>query len=422
MTPQFSEDDWPIVVVGAGAAGLLAAIHASRQGRRALVLETRPVPGAKIRVSGGGRCNLLPSRVELSNYHTSGSPNALRNILFSWPLGEVRAFFERDLGLPLKEESTGKVFPAADRAMAVVHALLGECRRTGVALAGGCRVERISREGTGPFRVELAPRKSGGPSTVRTHRLILATGGLSLPKTGSDGHGLSMAASLGHSVVETHPALVPLLSSDPAWGELAGISLRARLKSVKDGALLEERDGDLLFTHRGFSGPAVLDLSRHFTVPGGERPELHAGWGCCTAADWERLLLSPARKSVAGALRDHLPRRLVDRLMALAHVPQERRSSELSRLERTRLNGFLTSCPLPVKGDEGYGVAEVTAGGIPLEEIFPRTLESRLVPGLHLAGEMLDVVGHIGGYNFLWAWVTGRKAGLAAAEARPLAY
>jgi len=404
---------WPVAVVGAGAAGLLAAIFAARAGVRVLLLETRPVPGAKIRVSGGGRCNILPSRVGLENYHTDGSRHTLRNILFSWPLGEVRGFFERDLGLPLAVEETGKVFPASNSARDVVDALLRECRRTGVTLAGDSRVEVLRRAeapGCPGFLLETA---SGG--RIEAWRVVLATGGLSLPRTGSDGGGLRLARAMGHGMREPYPALVPLRSADPAWLELAGISLPARLRAMDGAALLEEREGDLLFTHRGFSGPVVLDLSRHVTRRAGGTVRLLAAWGGSSAPAWEDLLTVPGRRQVATLLRDHLPRRLIDRLMALAGVSEARATSELPRAERLRLVEMLTACPLPVAGDEGYGVAEVTGGGVPLDEVVPRTLESRIVPGLHMAGEMLDVVGHIGGYNFLWAWVTGRKAGEAAA-------
>jgi predicted Rossmann fold flavoprotein len=403
----------PVVVVGAGAAGLTAAIFAARCGAPVVLLETRPAPGAKIRVSGGGRCNVLPSTVSLDDFATGGSRNTMRNILYSWPLDEVRAFFESELGVPLKVEETGKVFPVSDRSLDVVQALLRECARVGVDLRGPFRVTGIAREDAAEraaFRVE-----STGGATVVARRVVLATGGLSLPKTGSDGGGLEIARALGHSVRETYPALVPLVAKDRAWGALAGVSLRARLRAVAGGRVLEEREGDFLFTHRGFSGPIALDLSRHFAAPGAGEVELRAAWGAIGAEEWDRVLRAPGRRIVSALVRERLPRRLADRLLGLAGVPEGRSTSDLPREERVRLVGALSDCPLEVAGNEGYAVAEVTAGGVPLEEVSPRTLESRVVPGVHLAGEMLDVVGRIGGYNFLWAWVTGRKAGEGAA-------
>ncbi|MGQ9590328.1 MAG: NAD(P)/FAD-dependent oxidoreductase, partial [Planctomycetota bacterium] len=412
----------------AGAAGLTAAIFAARAGARVLLLETRPAPGAKIRLSGGGRANVLPSRAEVSDFSTSGSKHALRKILLSWPLEEVRAFFEAELRIPLKTEPSGKVFPASDRALDVAEALLAECRRGGVELVGEARVVEISRAGGGvggtpgaagsprEARATFLLRTAGG-RVVAAERVVLATGGLSYPKTGSDGGGLEIARALGHSVRETHPALVPLVASDPSWRELAGIALRARLRAERGGKTLEETEGDFLFTHRGFSGPAVLDLSRHFTHSASAGTILRAAWAGRAAPDWERVLGAQGRRSILGIVSDHLPRRLAERLLALAGVPGSRTASELSRAERRRAVEALAACPLAVSGSEGYEKAEATAGGVPLEEVSPGTLESRIVPRLHLAGEILDAVGRIGGYNFLWAWTTGRAAGIGCREA-----
>jgi predicted Rossmann fold flavoprotein len=401
--------------VGAGAAGLLAAIFAARAGLRVAILETRPTPGAKIRVSGGGRCNVLPSRVSLDDFATSGSRNTLRNVLFSWPLEDVRRFFEAELRLPLKVEPTGKVFPVSDSARDVIAALLGECARVGVDVLGGRRVTRVEPAVTtqGPgFVVETDSRER-----FESRRLVLSTGGLSLPRTGSDGGGLAIAQALGHSVRALHPALVPLTTSATGWKELAGLSLRAKLKAVESGSprALEEREGDLLFTHRGFSGPVVLDLSRHVTSGSSGQIEIVAAWGGWDAARWDASLRSAGNRTVAAIARDTLPRRLVERLYSLAGVSESRTTSELRREDRRKLAETLGAFRLPVDGTEGYATAEVTGGGVPLEEVSPRTLESRIVPGLHLAGEMLDCVGRIGGYNFLWAWVTGRRAGEGAA-------
>jgi len=408
---------WPAVIVGAGAAGLLAAIFAGRGGLAVLLLEAKRTPGAKIRVSGGGRCNLLPSEVELRDFHTHGSKHALRNALFSWPLDEVRAFFERELATPLVTEPTGKVFPASQDPRQVVAALLGECARVGVELAGGRRVIAVRRvEGVVPggarFEVEIEDGRR-----VSCRRLVLATGGLSLPKTGSDGGGFELARSLGHSVPATYPALVPLLAADARWGELAGLSLRARLAVERQGRRIEEREGDLLFTHRGFSGPLALDLSHHFTEPGSAGTELVAHWLGERGPPWDLHLRRGGRKSAAGLLREELPRRLADLLIELAGVDPERRASELTRAERLRLVEVLERCKLALSGDEGYRTAEVTGGGVPLAELATRTLESLVAPGLYLAGEMVDATGRIGGYNFLWAWVSGRKVGLALAAA-----
>jgi len=402
--------------VGAGAAGLTAAIFAARAGARVLLLETRPAPGAKIRASGGGRCNVLPSAVTLDDFHTSGSRTALRNILFSWPLDAVRTFFETDLGVPLKREETGKLFPVDDDPRRVVAALVAACRTAGVPLHGEFRVTRAQRPGATAPRFALTAAAGG---RVTCDRLVLATGGLSLPKTGSDGHGFALARAWGHALVPPYPALVPLLCDDRRWRALAGVSLPARVRAVRGGrAAGEERTGSFLFTHRGFSGPVVLDMSRHLTGPAGEGMQLRVRWGGDDAPDWDDLLRRGGARPLAALLAERLPRRLAERLLDEAGLQPAVRAADLTREARLALTGALTDFPLPVAGNEGYRTAEVTGGGVPLGEVSPRTLESRIVPGLHFAGEILDGTGRIGGFNFLWAWVTGRKAGLAAAAAR----
>jgi predicted Rossmann fold flavoprotein len=399
----------PLVVVG--AAGLAAAIFAARAGVRPLVFETRAKPGAKIRVSGGGRCNVLPSQASIDDFHTSGSTNALRKLFASWPLESVRDFFERELGIELVVEATGKVFPRSDDAREVVAALLGELERVGAELRAGVAVERLERA---PHGLDLVLADG---ERIAARRVIVATGGLSLPKTGSDGAGLRFASALGHALEPDYPALVPLFAGEAAWGELAGLSLPARLRVVRDGRIVAERRGDLLFTHRGFSGPVALDVSLHLTAPWAGDARLFAHWVGRSAPAWDDWLRQGGRRPVGAALREELPRRLAALLLERARVDPERSLAQLAREERARLVEQLDACPLPIAGNEGYRTAEVTGGGVTLAELVTNTLESRLVPGLHFAGEVVDVTGRIGGFNFLWAWVSGRRAGEAAARA-----
>ena len=401
----------PLVVVGAGAAGLTAAIFAARAGVRPLVLETRAKPGAKIRVSGGGRCNVLPSVASIDDFHTRGSTNALRKLFASWPLERVRAFFEDELGVPLVREDTGKLFPASQDARDVVAALLGELERVGAELRAGVPLAALERAAHG-FDLTLADGER-----LAARRVVVATGGLSLPKTGSEGAGLRLARGLGHALEVDYPALVPLLAGEPAWGELAGLSLVARLRAVQDGRVVSERRGDLLFTHRGFSGPVALDVSLFLTAPWAAGARLLAHWVGRSEPEWDAWLRQGGRRAVAAALREELPRRLAALLVERARVDPERSFAQLTRDERARLFEQLDACPLPVAGSEGYRTAEVTGGGVPLGELVTNTLESRLVPGLYFAGEVVDVTGRIGGFNFLWAWVSGRRAGEAAARA-----
>jgi predicted Rossmann fold flavoprotein len=403
-------------VIGAGAAGLLAALFAARGGVATLLLDSQRKPGAKIRVSGGGRCNVLPAQATPGDFHTEGSRHALRNVLASWPLGEVRAFFEKDLGLALKVEETGKLFPVSEDPSEVTGALLAACERAGVALRAGARARELRALASGAasgarFELELASAER-----VLAEQVALCTGGLSLPKTGSDGWGYQAAERLGHRLRPRYPALVPLLASDARWTELAGVSVRAKLSAVAAERVVEERTGSLLFTHRGFSGPVVLDISHCLTHAHHRGIALRAAWLGDDARAWDARLREGGARSAQSFARAQLPRRLADLLIARAGVDPERALARIARDERARLAEQLGACPLEIAGDEGYRSAEVTGGGVALEEVAVRTLESRLVPGLYFAGEILDATGRIGGFNFLWAWVTGRRVGSSVAE------
>jgi predicted Rossmann fold flavoprotein len=403
--------DAPIVVIGAGAAGLVAAGFAAEGGVRVLLLERTPDGGKKILISGGGRCNVLPSRLEPSRYYTDSSANTLRKILLSWPLDEQRRFFEERLGVPLRlEPETGKLFPVSNRARDVRDALVSFVRSAGAIIRYDAHVVDLRRaEVSGGWRVMLH-----GGEQISARAVVLATGGLSVPQTGSDGTGLRIAERLGHTVHATYPALTPLLASPAPHASLAGVSLSVRL-SVPLEKGMDAADGGFLFTHRGYSGPAVLDISHHAVLAGRQgrpRPVL-VRWTELDAEDWDARLRTGLTGSVAPLLRRHLPTSLADQLLAEARIDPGRALAQLRREERLRLVEVLTRYPLPWTGDEGYRKAEVTGGGVALSEVHSRTLESRTMPGLFLCGEILDAFGPIGGYNFAWAWATGRTAGSA---------
>ena len=398
----------PVVIVGAGAAGLMAGIFAAERGRPVIVLERTKDGGRKILISGGGRCNILPSELDPSRYVTGSSPATMRNILRGWPLADQRRFFEEELGLTLVlEPETGKLFPSSNRARDVRDGLVSLARRRGAEVRFEATVTRVVRHGAG-WRVEVE-----GGGALDAEAVVLTTGGLSVPATGSDGIGLAIARRLGHTVNETYPALTPLTADPPVHASLAGIS---PVVTIEAPGKKFHTTGGFLFTHRGYSGPSVLDVS-HLAVRSrlaGERQEVLVQWCELDGAAWEAIFARGGTGTVANVVRKQLPERLANALLAEAAVPDDRTLSHLGRDERRRLVTLLARYPLPWTGDEGYKKAEVTGGGVALGEIDPRTMESRMHPGLYLAGEILDAFGPIGGYNFVWAWVTGRAAGLAA--------
>ena len=400
-----------VAVIGAGAAGIMAAIFAAASGAETLLLERTPDGGRKILISGGGRCNILPARVDERRFVTDSSSNTLRKILRSWPLAEQIDFFERELKLPLvEEEESGKLFPASNRARDVRDGLLALAARSGARFMSQKLVTGlVPRNGQWTLQSE-------GQAPLEVDRVIVASGGLSVPNTGSDGRGLAMMAALGHTVNTTYPALTPIVADTPHFGALAGISLPVTI-TAHDSARSSSSRGGFLFTHRGYSGPSVLDVSHVVTRSRMEKTaaRLTVRWSRLDEAGWRAALKPQGTRTVAGVLRRELPERLAETLAGIAGISPSQSLAQLGREERLRLIHVLVRGELPWTGDEGYKKAEVTGGGVSLGEIDPRTMESRRHPGLFLCGEVLDAFGPIGGYNFLWAWATGRAAGLAAA-------
>jgi predicted Rossmann fold flavoprotein len=398
-----------VVVVGAGAAGCMAAIFAARDGARVTLLERMKDGGRKILISGGGRCNVLPSQMSPKQYFTTSSPNTLKKMLLSWPLAEQRRFFEEVLKIPLKlEPESGKLFPVSNKARDVRDTLVTHAKELGVRFQHDCYV--MGLEPGDKWRVQVE-----GGQRIETDRVIMSTGGLSVPATGSDGTGLRIMRKLGHTVHELYPALTPLTCEPPRHGDLAGVSLEVQLRTDE----LETRGG-FLFTHRGYSGPSVLNVS-HVAVQsrmkGKDRAVIRAQWTERNDEAWHAVLKNKGSIQVGTILRREMPARLADALMQEASVDPQTTTSQLKKDERVRLVEALASYPLPWTGDEGYKKAEVTGGGVALSEVDPKTMESKLHPGLFLCGELLDAFGPIGGYNFAWGWATGRAAGMGAATA-----
>ena len=402
------------IVIGAGAAGLATAIFAARArpDARVLLLESAQRPGAKILVSGGGRCNVTNAAVSETDFW-GGKPSIVRRILRGLPVADTVHFFA-DLGVALHEEAGGKLFPDTNRARDVVDALLRGVNEAGADLVTSARVHSVARN-AGTFLLDT----SAGP--FRARAVVLATGGRSLPKTGSDGAGYDIAVSLGHTIVPTTPALAPLLlDTDTPYSihaKLSGVAVEGEITVWIGNAVALRLRGALLWTHFGVSGPLALNASRHWAR--GQREERAAlSLNFYPALDFERvdvLWIRAAADRPAATLRSTLaaqvPDAVAQAILDVLHLPSDQPLATFTRADRRRLVHAVTEWPLPVSGTRGYNFAEVTAGGVPLTEIDPATMESRACPGLHLVGEILDVDGRIGGFNFQWAWSTAALAG-----------
>jgi hypothetical protein len=403
--------NYDIVVIGGGAAGLTAAIFSAQPSLKVLLLEKAPMCGRKILMSGGTRCNILPYSIDLKDYHSKASPHLLHKILKSWRVEDCLAWFQQELGLKTYlEQSTLKWFPESNSAREVRDVLLQKVKQLGVEIRYDAHVYRM--DPISPKVWQIYCRQQNEP--IRSKCVILATGGLSIPSTGTTGDGHALLRDLGEELVPTYPALTSLLGDHPGVENLAGLSLEVGISVyVSDRLLGSSNRSGFLFTHRGFSGPSVLDSSH--LMENNPNASLLVNWGLKTTSFWEDYLLN-ASGQVNSTLVKHLPERLVKALLMESGLPLNKKISDLTKQDRLKLIYNLTAYKLKITGSEGYKKAEVTGGGYPLSAIHHATLESKTCANLYLTGELLDVFGRIGGFNFYWAWLTGRLAGLSASK------
>jgi len=420
-----------VVVAGAGPAGITAAIVAARRGRRVVLLDQAARPGVKILISGGNRCNLTHDcdAAEIAKAFGRAGGRFLGHALRELGPRELKAWIE-SLGVPTKIEPGGKVFPVSDRANDVRDALERELRRADVVFNGGAAVSKVER--TGGASDASGAAKAGGfvvtsaRGTFTAPRVVLAMGGRSYPKVGTKGDGYAIARSLGHDVGTTTPALVPLIA-DAAWlRALSGVTLPDVELSV--GVPMRERiarekrtptRGALLFTHFGLSGPAPMNLGGDLAAllaSGASSVELRIDFlPTLPRAALERRLAAATESSdarhVATALSELVPRRLAEALLVNASIAPHHPLKQLGTAARARLLDALFATRVAIAATRGFDFAEVTRGGVALDEVDPATMESRRVPGLYLCGELLDLDGPIGGYNFTAAFATGALAG-----------
>ena len=406
-----------MVVIGAGAAGLLAASRAAECGRRTLLLEKNRKPGVKILMSGGTRCNLTHATDNRGIVEAFGPPGRfLHSALAALNVHETIDLFEAE-GVATKVEETGKVFPVSNKATDVLQALLRRLHRSGAVMS-------LAEPALDLRRMDSSLSITTPQRALTARRVILTVGGQSYPGTGTTGDGYTFAARLGHTIVTPRPALVPLTVAARWVPELRGVTMPdIALGILENGVVLAKRRGSLLFAHFGLSGPAVLDVSR--VVAKHPRPEclmLEADLlPEMPEAALDNLLKQEAttsgKKQLAGILSAHLPRRLCDTVLRLTGLPIDRKAGALSKADRMRLVQGIKRLRLPITGTLGFQKAEVTTGGIVLDEVDSRTMQSKRVPELFIAGEVLDLDGPIGGYNFQAAFSTGWLAGQSAGNA-----
>ena len=406
------------IIIGVGAAGLATATFAKRAAPHLDVrcLDGATKIGAKILVSGGSRCNVT-NRVVTERDFWGGSSRVVRSVLRAFPAERAAAFFE-SLGVKLHEEVDGKLFPDTNRSRTILEALIGEAQRLGVTIETGRRVIAVDRE-QGGFLI-----KTSDGVRHAAHMMVLATGGRSLPKTGSDGLGYELARTLGHGYVETTPALAPLVLDGDRHINLAGVSHDAVLSLSVNGATTTRLEGSILWTHFGISGPVALNMSRHWHRGRLAGQDVDVQLNVCPGETFESLeewWLAQERARpkalVSTILSTRVPASVASAWVAASGINPDTTLAHLSKADRRRLLHALLDMPLSVVDSRGYSYAEVTAGGIPLGEIDPSTMESRVCQRLFLVGEILDVDGRLGGFNFQWAWSSGWVAGQAIAKA-----
>ncbi len=407
-----------IIVAGAGAAGMMAAITAARQGCSVVLLEPNEKVGRKLYITGKGRCNVTNScgRDELlASIPRNGK--FLYSAFSRFAPKDTMDFFE-SLGVPLKVERGNRVFPRSDKSADIIDALFFELRRQGVELRQDRAAELVVEDG------RVIGVKTGRGGTISGDAVILATGGASYPRTGSTGDGYRMAQAVGHTIVPIRGSLVPLESEDGCCGQMQGLSLRNVELKIKNrkGKVVFREQGELLFTHFGLSGPLVLSASAHMNV---ERDSYTAHIDLKPALDEQKLdarLLrdfeARSNQNFSTALGGLIPQSMIPVMVERTAIPAGEKVRDLRREQRRRLLEELKDFKVAISGTRPVEEAIITAGGVKVGEVDPKTMASKKVDGLYLAGELLDVDAYTGGFNLQIAWSTGYVAGLSAAGAQ----
>jgi predicted Rossmann fold flavoprotein len=381
------------VIIGAGAAGLHCAAIAGQRGVRVLLIDHASAVAEKIRISGGGRCNFTNRDATPANF-ASANPDFCRSALARYTPQDFINLVNRH-GIAWHEKHKGQLF-CDDSSQQIIDLLLAECARARVERWQPCTVQSV-RHGDSGFELDTTR------GALRAPQLVVACGGLSIPKIGASDFGYRLARQFGHALIEPRAALVPLTFDAALWapfGALSGLSLPVTVGTSGSAVAFDE---DLLFTHRGLSGPAILQISTHWRPGDALRIDLVPG------LDLQRELIAAkagSKRKLGNWLAEQMPRRLADTWLAIHRIHGEQPLAEMRDRDLTALAAKLQGWTIAPSGSEGYRKAEVTAGGVDTRELNSQSMQSRRVPGLHFIGEVVDVTGWLGGYNFQWAWAS----------------
>lgn len=414
-----SENKFDCIVIGGGAAGMLAAVTAAERGRRVLILEKGGRCGRKLAITGKGRCNVTNNcgREEFfENIPTN--PRFLYSAYSRFDCRDCMEFFE-SRGVPLKTERGNRVFPVSDKAEDIVRALEKACKDAGVTVLYNRRADKILTEDGSVTGVQCGDRRDSGYDSFYADSVLIAAGGRSYPGTGSEGDGYRLAEKLGHRIVPIKPSLVPLTAEEDYCAEMMGLSLKnvgLVLTDTKSGKIIFKEQGEMLFTHFGVSGPMILSASGmiremergRYKIKIDMKPALDG------AALDKRLLRDFSEipnRLFGNSLSKLLPAKMIPVVVRLSEINGEKQVNSVTREERTALVKLLKNFPVTVKGFRPISEAIITSGGVDVKEVSPKTMESKLVRGLFFAGEVLDADGYTGGFNLQIAFCTGFAAG-----------
>jgi len=400
-----------IAIVGGGAAGIMTAITASRLKKSVVLIEKNNELGRKILATGNGRCNLTNKFASAERYH-GGNPEFIGKVLAQFDQFKTIHFFE-DLGVVLKEENLGRIFPRTDEAKTIVNALVYELEKNNVEIILNDQARKISKDKT--FEITLQSGK-----IIESEKLIITAGGQASQHLGTSGDAYFWLKNFGHSVTALYPALTPVEIKEDWIKELQGLKIEARISSSINGKKVYEKEGDFLFTHFGISGPAAMAQAGAIEnniekskihidlLPNKTKKELDQ--------KFLKIIESNGAKQIKNSLAGIIPANLAEKILLNLNINPDKKSAEISKVDRLKITETLKNIELTVKGVRPFKEAQVTRGGVELDKVDANTLESKIVPGLYLAGEVLDVDGDSGGFNLQWAWSSGHLAGESSSK------